>query len=80
MFEKRSLNWKMRAAFSVSALSLAIVGFFSYKGLQEVETKYEHVANVNLPGAILVEEMKGTSDKVMSLMIQSALIGNDEKR
>ena len=79
MFEKRSLNWKMRAAFTVSAVSLAVVGYFSYQGLQHVSEKYEHVANINLPNAIILEEMKGTSDKVMSLMIQSALVGNNEK-
>lgn len=79
MFEKRSLNWKMRAAFCVSAFCLVIVGFFSYRGLQEVKEKYEHVANINLPNAIYLEELKGTSDKAMSLMIQSTLEGNDEK-
>lgn len=79
MFEKKSLNWKMRMAFSASALSLAVVGFASYKGLQQVEEKYEHVANINLPNSLLVEAMKSSSDKVMSLMIQSALVGNSEK-
>ncbi|MEA9357718.1 methyl-accepting chemotaxis protein [Bacteriovorax sp. PP10] len=79
MFEKRSLNWKMRAAFCVSALCLAVVGFFSYQGLQEVKEKYEHVSNINLPNAIYLEELKGISDKAMSLMIQSTLEGNDEK-
>lgn len=79
MFENRSLNWKMRAAFSVSAFCLVVVGYFSYKGLEEVKEKYEHVALINLPNAILVEELKATSDKVMSLMIQSALVGNSEK-
>lgn len=79
MFEKRSLNWKMRAAFSVSALCLLIVGFFSFRGLQEVNAKYEHVANVNLPNVTYLEELKGTSDKAMSLLIQSTLEGNSEK-
>ena len=79
MFEKRSLNWKMRAAFIVSALCLAIVGFFSYRGLKEVNEKYEHVAKINMPNAIFLEELKGTSDKAMSLMIQSTLEGNSEK-
>ena len=79
MFEKRSLNWKMRMAFTVSAVSLAVVGYCSFYGLQQVEQKYEHVANVNLPNSLLVETMKSSSDKAMSLMIQSAIIGNDEK-
>ena len=79
MFEKRSLNWKMRMAFTVSAVSLAVVSYSSFHGLQEVEEKYEHVANINLPNSMLVESMKSSSDKAMSLMIQSAIIGNDEK-
>lgn len=79
MFEKRSLNWKMRAAFTVSASCLVVVGYFSYQGLKDVSAKYEHVANINLPNAIFLEELKGTSDKAMSLMIQSTLEGNNEK-
>lgn len=79
MLGKRSLNWKMQAAFSVSAICLAAVGYISYVGLKNVEEKYEHVAGINLPNAILVEEMKGNSDKAMSLIIQSAIIGNSEK-
>lgn len=79
MFENKSLNWKMRAAFTLSAFCLAVVGTFSYRGLQEVGEKYEHVANINLPNAILVEEMKGHSDKTMSLLIQMALMGNSPK-
>ena len=79
MFERRSLNWKMRMAFTVSAISLAIVGYFSFKGLNEVQQKYAHVADVNLPNSMLVESMKSSSDKAMSLMIQSAIVGNDEK-
>ena len=79
MLEKRSLNWKMQAAFTVSAICLAAVGYFSYRALENVGEKYEHVANINLPNAILVEELKGTSDKAMSLMIQSSIVGNSEK-
>ncbi len=79
MLEKKSLNWKMRAAFTLSALSLAFVGYLSYRGLKVVSSKYEHVSEVNLPNAILVEEMKGYSDKTMSLLIQMGLPANTQK-
>jgi len=79
MFSNFSLNAKMRFVFSVCALMLAFIGGLSHYALKKISADYDHVSEVNLPKALLAEEMKNFSDKSLSLLLQINTPGNTEK-
>jgi len=79
MFNRFSLNAKMRFVFFMCAIMLAFVGALSHYALDQVSSDYEHVSQVNLPKALLAEEMKNFSDKSLSLLLQINTPGNSEK-
>lgn len=79
MFSQFSLNAKMRFVFLVCAITLAFIGGLNHYALKQVSLDYDHVAQVNLPKALLAEEMKNFSDKSLSLLLQINTPGNTEK-
>lgn len=79
MFSNFSLNAKMKFVFSVCALMLAFIGGLSHYDLKQISADYNHVSEVNLPKALLAEEMKNFSDKSLSLLLQVNTPGNTEK-
>lgn len=60
-------------------LKAAFIGGLSHYALNQVSADYEHVSQVNLPKALLAEEMKNFSDKSLSLLLQINTPGNTEK-
>jgi methyl-accepting chemotaxis protein len=76
MFKNLSLNGKMRIAFGASALCLAVVAGIGCYALKTVSARFEHVSTVNLPNALLAQDMKGYSDKALSLLLQMNQVGN----
>jgi methyl-accepting chemotaxis protein len=79
MFSRFSLNAKMRFVFAICALMLAFVSVLSHHGMNVLSENYEHVSQVNLPKALMAEEMKNYSDKTLSLLLQINTPGNTPK-
>jgi methyl-accepting chemotaxis protein len=80
MFRKLTFKQKLLVAFSVTSLFLVAVGSLNYWALHRVATKYDHIADINLPDVLTLGKMRVTlfETRVMANKLALTTISSDE--
>lgn len=73
MFGKKSLNFKLRAAFGAIALILLITGVLNLVYLNKTVDHYNHVAEINLNNAITLASLDQSANRVLINLLQMGL-------
>lgn len=79
MLRRWSLNWKMRTAFGFLGICLMGTGAVGISSANRLSESYGHITDVNFPKSLLASDLKITSEKAMSLILQMNQPGNVEK-
>lgn len=75
MFKSLSLKKKLLLSFSIVSLILVVVGATNYISLGKVVTDYKHVAEINLPKAVVLGSMNRNALTMRSITNQLGIPG-----
>lgn len=79
MWERLSLNLKLRISFGIVALLLICVGIVSTIYLNNTVKTFQHVSKISLPNVITIGELDSTANRIQLSLLQMGLSNNPQE-